>query len=36
MKKYIYKTLFVFLLAGSLFSCDDFLDREPIAQIAPE
>lgn len=36
MKKYIYKTLFVSLLAGSLFSCDDFLDREPIAQIVPE
>ena len=36
MKKYICKTLLVSVIAGCMLSCDDFLDREPIAQIAPE
>ena len=36
MKNNIYKTLLVSVIATFMLSCDDFLDREPIAQIAPE
>lgn len=34
MKKYLYITLL--LLGGSFTSCNDFLDREPLSQLAPE
>lgn len=32
----IYKAVCTFLLCGSLVSCDDFLDREPRSNVAPE
>lgn len=34
-KKHILVTFFV-VLSGSLVSCDDFLDREPLADVSPE
>ena len=35
MKK-IYKNIFMLALAGTLCSCNDYLDKEPLSDITPE